>query len=160
MDDVNDIDDDGKKAVENLRHECDLLKKAHRTLLLEVARWQVCIESNPTSNLVVGSLDAMSAQDFLARRPTRESDEYGEALTWTISTDDPVTFSTTLADEYAYAWAGMTMRAEKPYPAAYARALLDEAARTSMRMRFTLPRVTPARDESKKRKRKRFRPNS
>ena len=158
VDDVNDIGDEG--SVENLRHERDLLKKAHRTLLLEVARWQVCIESNPTSNLVVGSLDAMSAQDFLARRPTRESDEYGEALTWTISTDDPVTFSTTLADEYAYAWAGMTMRAEKPYPAAYARALLDEAARTSMRMRFTLPRVTPVRDESKKRKRKRVRPNS
>ena len=160
VDDVNDIGDDGKKTVENLRHECDLLKEAHRTLLLEVARWQVCIESNPSSNLVVGSLDAMSAQDCLARRPTREADEHGETLTWTISTDDPITFSTTLADEYAYAWAGMTMRAEKPYPAAYARALLDEAARTSMRMRFTLPPVTPVRDESKNRKRKRVRPNS
>ena len=160
VDDVNDIGDDGKKAVENLRHERDLLKQAHGTLLLKVARWQVCIESNPTSNLVVGSLDAMSAQDFLARRPTREIDEHGETLTWTISTDDPITFSTTLADEYAYAWAGMTMRAEKPYPPAYARALLDEAAATSMRMRFTLPPVTPVRDESENRKRKRVRPNS
>ena len=160
VDDVNDVGVGEKEAVENLRHERALLKNAHRTLLREVARWQVCIESNPTSNLVVGSLDAMSSQDFLARRPTRESDEYGETLTWTISTDDPVTFSTTLADEYAYAWAGMTLRAEKPYPAAYARALLDEAARTSMRMRFTLPPVTPVRDESKNRKRKRVRPNS
>ena len=160
VDDVNDIGDDEKKALDNLRHECDLLKQAHQTLLLEVARWQVCIESNPTSNLVVGSLDAMSAQDFLARRPTREIDEHGETLTWTISTDDPITFSTTLADEYAYAWAGMTMRAEKPYPPAYARALLDEAAATSMRMRFTLPPVTRVRDESKSRKRKRVRPNS
>ena len=160
VDDVNDIGVDEKEAVENLRHERALLKQAHRTLLLEVARWQVCIESNPTSNLVVGSLDAMSVQDFLARRPTREIDEHGETLTWTISTDDPITFSTTLADEYAYAWAGMTMRAEKPYPLAYARALLDEAAATSMRMRFTLPPVTPVRDESKNRKRKRVRPNS
>ena len=160
VDDVNDVGVDEKEAVENLRHERALLKNAHRTLLLEVARWQVCIESNPSSNLVVGSLDAMSAQDFLARRPTRESGEHGETLTWTISTDDPITFSTTLADEYAYAWAGMTMRAEKPYPPAYARALLDEAARTSMRMRFTLPAVTPVGDESKNRKRKRVRPNS
>ena len=159
VDDINDVGVDEKEAVENLRHERDLLKQAHRTLLLNVARWQVCIESNPTSNLVVGSLDAMSAQDFLARRPTRETDEHEETLTWTISTDDPITFSTTLADEYAYAWAGMTMRAEKPYPAAYARALLDEAARTSMRLRFTLPPVTPVRDESKNGKRKRVRPN-
>ena len=146
-------------AVENLCHECDLLKQAHRTLLLEVARWQVCIESNPTSNLVVGSLDAMSAQDFLARRPTRETDEHGEILTWTISTDDPITFSTTLADEYAYAWAGMTMRAKNPFGPAYARALLDEAAATSVRMRFTTP-VTRGRDESKNRKKQRVRPNS
>ena len=153
VDDVNDIGDDGKKAVENLRHERDLLKQAHRTLLLEVARWQVCIESNPTSNLIVGSLDAMSAQDFLARRPTREIHEHGEILTWTISTDDPITFSTTLADEYAYAWAGMTMRAENPVDPAYARALLDEAAATSMRTRFTV------RDETKKRENQRGRRN-
>ncbi len=160
VDDINDVGADEKEVVENSRHERALLEKAHRTLLLEVTRWQVCIESNPTSNLVVGSLDAMSAQDFLARRPTREIDEHGETLTWTISTDDPITFSTALADEYAYAWAGMTMRAEKPYPPAHARALLDEAAATSMRMRFTLPPVTPVRDESENRKRKRVRPNS
>ena len=138
VDDRSDIGVDEKKAVENLGHERALLKDAHGSLLLEVARWQVCIESNPTSNLVVGSLDAMSAQDFLARRPTRETDEHGETLTWTISTDDPITFSTTLADEYAYAWAGMTMRAKGAYDPSYARALLDEAAKTSMRMRFSV----------------------
>ena len=153
VDDVNDIGDDGKKAVENVRHERALLKQAHRTLLLEVARWQVCIESNPSSNLVVGSLDAMSAQDFLARRPTQEISKRGATLTWTISTDDPITFSTTLADEYAYAWAGMTMRAKNPVDPAYARALLDEAARTSMRTRFTV------RDETKNRENQRGCPN-
>ena len=159
VDDVNDIGESETKAVENLRHERALLKEAHRTLLHEVSRWQVCIESNPTSNLVVGSLDAISAQDFLARRPTRDIDEHGETLTWTISTDDPITFSTALADEYAYAWAGMTMRAAKPYPPAHARAILDEAAATSMRMRFTTP-VTRVRDESKNRKKQRARPNA
>ena len=150
VDDVNDIGDDGEEAVENLRHERDLLKQAHRKLLLEVARWQVCIESNPSSNLVVGSLDAMSAQDFLARRPTQEIRKRGATLTWTISTDDPITFSTTLADEYAYAWAGMTMRAKNPVDPAYARALLDEAAATSMRTRFTVRR-----DETRNREKQR-----
>ena len=95
----------------------------------------------------------MSAQDFLARRPTQEISDRGATLTWTISTDDPITFSTTLADEYAYAWAGMTMRAKNPIDPAYARALLDEAAATSMRTRFTV------RDETKNREKQRVRPN-
>ena len=138
-DEFNDRSQVEEKAAENLCNERELLKNAHRTLLQEVARWQVCIESNPSSNLVVGSLDSIAAQDFLARRPTKEIQQEGETLTWTINTDDPITFSTTLADEYAYAWAGMTMRAENPCDPSYARALLDESAATSMRTRFTVP---------------------
>ena len=138
VDEFNKISQDDEKAIEKLRHERALLKNAHRTLLQEVARWQVCIESNPSSNLVVGSLDSIAAQDFLARRPTKEIQKEGETLTWTINTDDPITFSTTLADEYAYAWAGMTMRANNPCDPSYARALLDESAATSMRTRFTV----------------------
>lgn len=122
------------------RIERDLLVKARGWVIHQMARWQVCIESNPSSNLVVGSLDSVAAQDFLARRPTRRAGYGKETLTWTISTDDPITFSTTLADEYAYAWAGMVLRKDKPYDPSYARALLDEAAATSMRTRFTIPR--------------------
>jgi adenosine deaminase len=59
-----------------------------------------------------------------------------ETPAWTISTDDPVTFATSLADEYAYAWAGLVLRADNPYDPAHARALLEEAAATSMRTRF------------------------
>jgi hypothetical protein len=127
--------------------ERDLLVKARARVIHELARWQVCIESNPSSNLVVGSLDAVAAQDFLARRPTREAPYGQETLTWTISTDDPITFSTTLADEYAYAWAGMVLRKDKPYDPSYARALLDEAAATSMRTRFTIPREDQVRTD-------------
>jgi adenosine deaminase len=126
-------------CIEVNRTERDLLVKARKRLIQEVVRWQVCIESNPSSNLVVGSLDALTAQDFLHRRPTKATPGK-ETLTWTISTDDPITFSTSLADEYAYAWAGMVLRKDKPYDPSYARALLDEAAATSMRMRFTIPR--------------------
>ena len=156
VDEFNKISQDDEKAVENLRHERALLKSAHRTLLQEVARWQVCIESNPSSNLVVGSLDGIAAQDFLARRPTKEIQKEGETLTWTINTDDPITFSTTLADEYAYAWAGMTMRANNPCDPSYARALLDESAATSMRTRFTVP----VDDKTGKRGNKRRTPNA
>ena len=158
--DVSDLGKDDKAAVEGLSHERALLRKAHRALLDEVAHWQVCIESNPSSNLVVASLDSVAAQDFLARRPTQEVAKRGATLTWTISTDDPISFSTTLADEYAYAWAGLTMRATNPCDPTYARALLDEAAATSMRMRFTAGGEHAVRRSSKNREEKRGRPGS
>jgi hypothetical protein len=117
-------------------HEIDMLIKARECLIRELCRWQVCIESNPSSNFLVGALDGIVSQDFLQQRPTTDGQE---TLTWTISTDDPITFSTSLADEYAYAWAGMVLRKDRSYGAAYARALLDEAAMTSVRMRFSIP---------------------
>ena len=130
--------DQNSAATESEFNERDLLVLARDQLISEVARWQVCIESNPSSNLLIGSLDSMACQDFLQIRPTSISRRGAETLTWTISTDDPITFATTLADEYAYAWAGMVVRDENPYDPSYARALLDEAAVTSMRMRFTV----------------------
>lgn len=120
-------------------HERDLLTKARLRLVRELARWQIPIESNPSSNLVVASLDAMASQDFLAQTPHKKRKAGHETLPWTISTDDPITFATSLADEYAYAWAGMVLREKDPFDPAHARALLEEAAATSMRTRFTLP---------------------
>jgi hypothetical protein len=121
------------------RNERELLIQARARLITEVARWQICIESNPSSNLVIASLDAMASQDFLYQRPTTVSTTGRETLTWSISADNPITFSTTLADEYAYAWAGMVLREKNGYDPSYARALLDDAAATSMRMRFAIP---------------------
>lgn len=120
-------------------HERDLLHKARLRLVRELARWQIPIESNPSSNLVVASLDAMASQDFLAQTPHEKRGPGEETLPWTISTDDPITFATSLADEYAYAWAGMVLREKGPFDPAHARALLEEAAATSMRTRFTRP---------------------
>jgi hypothetical protein len=150
------VDNDrGTLRITSTHTECDLLVKARKRLILEMARWQVVIESNPSSNLVVAGLDSMgAAQDFLQRRPTRNDAEQLETLPWTISTDDPITFSTSLADEYAYAWAGMVLRKDEPYDPSYARALLDEAAATSMRTRFTIPRedqVRTGKDTGKRR---------
>ena len=126
--------------IEGQRIERNLLIKARSRLITEVARWQVCIESNPSSNLVIASLDAMASQDFLQQRPTTVSKHGKETLPWSISTDNPVTFSTTLADEYAYAWAGMVLRETNGYDPSHARGLLDDAAATSTRARFTVSR--------------------
>jgi hypothetical protein len=124
---------------ESSKPECELLIRARQRLIRELARWQIPIESNPSSNLVVASLDAMASQQFLAQSVEQACNAGNETLPWTISTDDPITFATSLADEYAYAWAGMVMRENKAYDPAHARALLDQAAATSMRTRFTVP---------------------
>ena len=130
-------DDANGEGTGGENHERELLCEARERLIREIALWQVCIESNPSSNLVIASLDSTASQDFLQIRPTAVARRGAETLTWTISTDNPITFSTSLADEYAYAWAGMVLREERAYDPSYARALLDEAAATSMRMRFT-----------------------
>ncbi|MGA8810016.1 MAG: hypothetical protein WB973_19265 [Thermoanaerobaculia bacterium] len=145
------LEEDGGATSRGSHHERELVLEARKKLIRQFARWQICIESNPSSNLVVGGLDSLLAQDFLHRRPTSPAEQQGdETLMWTISTDDPITFSTTLADEYAYAWAGMVLRKDKPYDPAYARALLDEAAATSMRTRFTIPAHEAKRDDNRR----------
>lgn len=144
--------DRGPLPIASNHTELDLLDVARKRVIHDLARWQICIEANPSSNLVVGSLESMLAQDFLHRRTTSPAEQEGdETLMWTISTDDPITFSTTLADEYAYAWAGMVLRKDKQYDPAYARALLDEAAATSMRTRFTIPPDENARQRKRRR---------
>lgn len=132
-------DDRGTAAIDAQRNELQLLTEARKKVIEQLARWQICIESNPTSNLTVGSLESMLAQTSIHRRSTSPADTDEETLAWTISTDDPITFSTRLSDEYAYAWAGMVLRQQLPHDPAHARALLDEAAATSMRTRFTIP---------------------
>jgi Adenosine deaminase len=149
--------DRGSLPIASDHNELDLLVRARKQIIRDLARWQISIEANPSSNLVVGGFESMLAQDFLYRRPAIPAEDIGdETLTWTISTDDPITFSTTLADEYAYAWAGMVLREDKQYDPAYARALLDEAAATSMRTRFTISPndFSSASDRSKRRSRR------
>jgi hypothetical protein len=131
--------DENEARTGSNRNERNILVIARAQLIHEMSRWQVCVESNPSSNLIVCSLDAMASQDFLQRRPREANGFADETLTWTISSDDPITFSTSLADEYAYAWAGMVLRNNEAYDPSYARGVLDQAAATSMRMRFTIP---------------------
>jgi adenosine deaminase len=53
----------------------------------------------------------------------------------TLSADDPASFATTLADEYAYAWAGLVFGAQQQAPS-YAQEWLEMAAKSSRRAVF------------------------
>lgn len=115
--------------------ELPLLRAIGDWLRAHIARWQTAIELNPSSNLIIGALDHPLAQPGYQIRPTAPTEP--RALPTTVSADDPITFATTAADEYAYAWAGMVC--EGDVPPGSARAWIDEAAASAWRARFTLP---------------------
>ncbi|WP_433934998.1 DUF2934 domain-containing protein [Sorangium cellulosum] len=114
-----------------------LLRRVQKSLVRLVAQSGVAIEVNPTSNMIIAGLPNPLEQPMFHIRSTKP-DKKGSLLI-AISTDDPLTFATCLSDEFAYAWAGMVLGCD--VSANYARAWLDDAAATSMRMRFTQPSV-------------------
>lgn len=115
--------------------ECLLLVDLSRKIAEVVGAWQVTIEVNPSSNLLIAGLDHPLDQPIFRLHPLDGKD--GAALPVTINADDPLTFATTLADEYAYTWAALTVAGG--VAPGYARQWLDETARASWRARFTLP---------------------
>jgi hypothetical protein len=104
-----------------------MIRAVHRVVHEKVSAMQVALEVNPSSNLLVGGFRAMFEQ------PVFHVDD----LPISIHADDPLTFATTLADDYAYAWAGMVLMQNVTPQAATER--LEAAARCSMRYAFSDP---------------------
>ena len=111
-------------AVET-KPELAVINAIHDAVHNRVAKAQVAVEVNPSSNLLVGGFR------YIFELPVFHSDD----LPLTLNADDPLTFATTLADDYAYAWAGMVVGSGQP-PEQASR-WLEEAARCSMRYVFT-----------------------
>jgi len=99
-------------------------KAVHEFVHRQVAEMQVAIEINPSSNLLVGGFRSIFEQPVF----------HFADLPIVIGADDPLTFATTLADDYAYAWAGMVLSGEITPSQATSR--LEEAARNSVRYAF------------------------
>lgn len=114
-------------AVEPLRVIQDHLRR-------RISRTQLCVESNPTSNLLIGALHG--PMDLPGLAPLAVDEDPG-ALPIAIAADDPLTFATGLADEYAYAWAGLVCQGR--LTPERARERLGQAAAASWRFRFTTP---------------------
>jgi len=106
-----------------------------KTLLRRLSRWHTAIEINPSSNLVIGARESFLDQPHFRIHPLDGHDTCPPPVT--INTDDPLTFATSLGDEFAYTWAGIVIDGrETP---ARARSWLQEAANAAWRARFTLP---------------------
>ena len=114
------------------REDGELLEVLRDELANLLARWGTPIELNPSSNLLIGNL-SHPLQQPLFRLDQHDRDE-SRGLALTLSADDPVSFSTCLADEFAYAWAGMVIgEGESP---AYAQQWLERTARAARRAAF------------------------
>lgn len=110
-----------------------VLQALSQQLRLQIAGMQLGIELNPSSNQIIAGNANPLDQPAFRLHPLQDSE--GMALPVTINADDPLTFATCLADEFAYAWAGLVATgATSP---AVARSWLEEAARASWRWRFT-----------------------
>ena len=110
----------------------DLLVILRDELARLLARWRTPIEINPSSNLLIGDLPYPLAQPLFRLDPFDRKEIRGLVLT--LSADDPVCFATGLADEFAYAWAGLVIGGgESP---TYAQEWLERAARAARRAAF------------------------
>ena len=109
-----------------------LLELIRDELARLLAKWRTPIEINPSSNLLIGNLPYPLAQPLFHLDPFEREEDRGLVLT--ISADDPSCFATSLADEFAYAWAGMVLgKGESP---TYAQEWLERAARSARRAAF------------------------
>ena len=122
----------GRKALSlsltvETKLELPMIIAVHDAVLDRVARTQVAIEVNPSSNLLVGGFRSIFEQPVF----------HTDALPIIINADDPLTFGTTLADDYAYAWAGMVVG--MGHSPTHATRRLEDAARCSIRYAFTDP---------------------
>ncbi len=113
--------------------ERPLVAALQQDLVEQVARWGTVIEVNPSSNLVIAELGQPVDQPIFRMRPVGPLTDH--ALPVSVNTDDPLTFASRLADEYAYAWAGLVESGVSP---GHALAWMNEAARAGWRARFTL----------------------
>jgi hypothetical protein len=112
--------------------EAETLVAVRDELARLLAYWRTPIEVNPSSNLFIGNFKYPLAQPLFYLDPYDRAEDRGLVLT--LSADDPISFASTLADEFAYAWAGLVIGGkESP---AYAQEWLERAAKSSRRSVF------------------------
>jgi hypothetical protein len=130
----------GQEAVEVscLDSEIDMLEHAQRWLRKELARLEITVEGNPSSNLVIGDLSDLIDHPVFRLMPFQSV--HGEPQVHvSINTDNPITFSTCIADEFAHTYYALV---HAGISAAEALDWLDRAREAGWRSRFTLEAST------------------
>jgi len=120
--------------------EATMLINAQRFLARTMGQAEITIESNPSSNQLIGDMsDLVDHPSFRIQPLPGCEPALGNTVPLSINTDNPITFATRLADEYAYVYyallrAGVT--------ADRALAWVDARREDGWRSRFTLRATT------------------
>ncbi len=127
-------------AVEATELESAMLRGAQAMLRRSLSALEVTIEANPSSNLLVGTIDSLRGHPALALAPVKGLSTHrveGLApLKVSLNSDDPTTFATCLADEYAHLYYALVLEGVASKDALdWLRELRDNGWRS----RFSLP---------------------
>ncbi len=114
--------------------EVAMLERAQRWLRGQLARMEITVEGNPSSNLVIGDLEDIESHPFFELMPLHPDDDC-PLVPVSINVDNAITAATCLADEYAHTYYAM-LRAGKPSPVALD--WLERARKAGWESRFTL----------------------
>ncbi|XXF77168.1 hypothetical protein P2318_29560 [Myxococcaceae bacterium GXIMD 01537] len=129
------------EPVEVTDAEVRMLHEAQFFLRGVFSRLGITVEVNPSSNMLIGDLPLEEHPVFrLQPLPGRES-QGGATVQVTLGDDDPVTFASSLPDEFSHLFYSLIRQRVATQDAL---AWLDQVRRNGLRSRFTLPEVSIA----------------
>lgn len=100
----------------------------------EVVKLEITIETNPSSNLSIGDLGDIAEHPLFKLAPLVPTAD--PPVLATINTDDPLTFATSLADEFAHLRFALERKGEN---GTRAFEFLERMRVQAVRSKFTLP---------------------
>lgn len=123
------------QRIEMSQGEVSFLEATQRWLRELISQRQITVESNPSSNLLVGDFSEFTSLPTFNMHPVAAADNRLPRIQLSINTDDPLTFATDLGREYAYMLAAMT-KAKVPMQDAIE--WINRVRECGLRSRFTL----------------------
>ena len=115
----------------------EVAEQAQRVVRAEVARREIVVEANPTSNLILADLDALTDHPMMTLAPLNPALGDEDRVAVAICDDDPISFASCLSDEVAYTYAAL--REQSGASSEQALAWIERARELGMRARFTVP---------------------
>lgn len=126
-------------SVEVSPGETSMLQDAQLWLRRRIASLGIAIESNPSSNILIGDFPSMEEHQSLLLCPL-DGPRSPEHVLLSVNADDPVTFATRLSDEMAFVYASLLRSgASNTAALAWIGARRDEGFAS----RFTFPLGSP-----------------
>lgn len=105
----------GQEPVElEMRAEREAIERAQHMVQCKVRELDLTIEANPTSNLLIAELGAIDHHPMLHLAPLSCRRWLTPRYRIALCDDDPLTFATTLLDEYRYTYFALRRRGYTP----------------------------------------------